>query len=117
MLKNWQAMLLAEAIGWLLDYSKYSEEHLKTQAPHSSSKALAQMEPAKMSKPQQQEYEKAKKWWEREGKAMNERPATLIEPTPEPTEQRLQREFGSFTELLEKVIKVGKALVTAGDEE
>lgn len=62
----------------------------------------SQAELAKMTKPQRQEYEKAKKWWEREGKALLEKPA---EPVPseqplEPQPQWLKREFSSLDDLL-----------------
>lgn len=38
------ALLLAEAIGWLHDYRKCSEEHLQTQSPHSKAQALSRAE-------------------------------------------------------------------------
>jgi hypothetical protein len=38
------ALLLAEAIGWLHDYRKCSEEHLQTQAPGSKTQALPRTE-------------------------------------------------------------------------
>lgn len=115
--ENRQALLLAEAIGWLHDYRKCSEEHLQTQSPGITPQVPARTQLAKMSKPQQQEYEKAKKWWECEGRALNEQSPKPIEPTPGPIEQWLQHEFASFIELLKKVEEVGKALVAVGDEE
>lgn len=44
---NRDALLLAEAIGWLHDYRKCSEEHLKTQSPGSKAQALPRAELAK----------------------------------------------------------------------
>jgi len=41
---NRDALLLAEAIGWLHDYRKCSEEHLQTQAPGSRTQALPRAE-------------------------------------------------------------------------
>ncbi len=41
---NRNALLLAEASGWLHDYRKCSEEHLQTQAPGSRAQALARTE-------------------------------------------------------------------------
>jgi hypothetical protein len=41
---NRDALLLAEAIGWLHDYRKCSEEHLKTQAPGSKTQGLPRRE-------------------------------------------------------------------------
>lgn len=44
---NREALLLAEAIGWLHDYRKCSEEHLQAQAPGSKTQALQRAELAK----------------------------------------------------------------------
>ena len=41
---NRNALLLAEAIGWLHDYRKCSEEHLETQAPGSKTQGLPRSE-------------------------------------------------------------------------
>jgi hypothetical protein len=41
------ALLLAEAVGWLHDYRKCSEEHLQTQAPGSKAQALLRTELAR----------------------------------------------------------------------
>jgi len=61
----------------------------------------SQAEVAKMSKSQRQEYEKAKRWWEREGKALASQPPAEAEPKPAkaPAPTWLKREFGSFAEL------------------
>ena len=78
----------------------------------------SQAELEKMTKSQRQEYEKAKKWWEREGKALTEQPA--VEPEPpesQPASQQwLKREFGSFEELVRCAEEVA-ALFQAGGEE
>lgn len=73
---------------------------------------------AQMSKPQGQEYEKARKWWEREGEALAKQPAVEPEP-PEPqpaSKQWLKREFGSFEELVRRAEEVA-ALFQAGGEQ
>jgi len=44
---NRDALLLAEALGWLHDYRKCSEEHLQTQAPGSKTQALPRSELSK----------------------------------------------------------------------
>ena len=59
-----------------------------------------------MSKSDRQEYEKARKWWEREGKAPASQPPAEVEPE-KPESQKptwLKREFDSFDEL-KKVAK------------
>lgn len=62
-----------------------------------------QAELAKMTKAQRQEYEKAKKWWEREGKALASQPPAEAKPEkPEaPKPAWLKREFDSFAKLTE----------------
>jgi len=62
-----------------------------------------------MSKSDRQEYEKARRWWEREGKALASQPPAEVEPE-KPEAQKttwLKREFDSFAELN----KVAKALL------
>lgn len=69
--------------------------------PDGTFRERSEAELAKMTKAQKQEYEKAKKWWEREGKALASQPPAEPEPTPAqaPAPTWLKREFGSFTEL------------------
>jgi hypothetical protein len=54
-----------------------------------------------MSKSDRQEYEKARRWWEREGKALASQPPAEVEPEKPETQKPtwLKREFGSFDEL------------------
>jgi len=61
-----------------------------------------QKELEKMTKPQKQEYEKAKRWWERQSKAIVQ-PSAEPEPKPaeNPTPTWLKREFDSFGRLCE----------------
>jgi len=77
---------------------KLKDEYLN---PDGTFRERSQAELAKMSKAQKQEYEKAKKWWEREGKALASQPPAEPEPTPAqaPAPTWLKREFGSFAEL------------------
>lgn len=78
---------------------KLKDEYLN---PDGTFRERSQAELTKMSKPQRQEYEKAKKWWEREGKALAEKPAESApsEQSLEPQPPWLKREFSSFYELL-----------------
>jgi len=85
-------------------------------APDGSFRERSQAELAKMTKAQRQEYEKAKKWWEREGKALIGQP--LVEPEPQaapPTPQWLQRTFGTFDQLCEEAAQVASVLEAGGE--
>ncbi len=65
-----------------------------------------------MTKTQRQEYEKAKKWWEREDQTRAEGPPA--EPKPEaapPAPQWFKREFSTFDELVSRVGEAQKALL------
>jgi CRISPR-associated protein Cmr2 len=77
---------------------KLKDEYLN---PDGTFRERSQAELAKMSKAQKQEYEKAKKWWEREGKALASQPPAEAKPKPAeaPAPTWLKREFGSFAEL------------------
>lgn len=71
-----------------------------------------------MRKADRQEYEKAQKWWEREGKALAERPPVETQPPPEvtpPAPQWLRRTFDSFDQLHEKAAQVAQALQAGGE--
>jgi len=76
---------------------KLKDEYLN---PDGTFRERSEAELAKMSKAQKQEYEKAKKWWEREGKAIVQ-PSAEPEPKPaeNPTPTWLKREFDSFAQL------------------
>ncbi|MFO3796699.1 MAG: hypothetical protein ACK8QZ_05355, partial [Anaerolineales bacterium] len=93
---------------------KLKDEYL---APDGTFRERSQAELAKMTKAQRQEYEKAKKWWEREGKALSEQPPAPIEPPPTPSPQWFRREFNTFVELLEEVGEAQKALLPEGRTE
>lgn len=71
--------------------------------PDGTFRERSQAESAKMTKAQKQEYEKAKKWWEREGKTPGSQPPAEAAPeTPEASKPAwLKREFDSFTKLTE----------------
>ena len=85
--------------------------------PDGTFRERSQDELAKMSKPQKQEYEKAKKWWESKGKALAEQPAVEPEPPPPtPSPQWLKREFGSFDELMQKAEEAANLLRAGGEE-
>ena len=79
---------------------KLKDEYLN---PDGTFRERSEAELAKMTKAQKQEYEKAKKWWGREGKALASQPPT--EPPPEkpqaPAPTWLKREFDSFAQLSE----------------
>jgi CRISPR-associated protein Cmr2 len=79
---------------------KLKDEYLN---PDGTFRERSEAELAKMTKAQKQEYEKAKKWWEREGKALASQPLAKAEPKPAeaPAPTWLKREFGSFAELSE----------------
>lgn len=72
-----------------------------------------------MGKSARQEYEKAKKWWEREGKALASQPPAEIGPPspPQPqTRQWLKREFNSFSELVQKADEIAQVLQAGGGQ-
>jgi CRISPR-associated protein Cmr2 len=79
---------------------KLKDEYLN---PDGTFRERSQAELAKMTKAQKQEYEKAKRWWEREGKALASQPPAEPEPTPAqaPAPTWLKREFDSFSRLCE----------------
>ncbi len=93
---------------------KLKDEYLN---PDGTFRERSQAELAGMKKSQRQEYEKAKKWWEREGKALAEQPPAEAptEAVP-PSPQWFRREFATFAALLEKTAEASKALLTAGGE-
>ncbi len=65
-----------------------------------------------MKKKARQQYEKARKWWEREGKALQTTAETPVpeEPSPPP---HIERQFTSFEEL-RKIANTLAAVLTAG---
>ncbi len=76
--------------------------------PDGTFRERSQAELNAMTKSQQQEYEKAKKWWEREGKALAESPPAEPEASSPALESdsRLERDFSSFDELKRKADEV-----------
>ncbi len=89
---------------------KLKDEYLN---PDGTFRERSTQELAKMTKPQRQEYEKAKKWWEREGRALLEKPAAPEEPQqpPQSQPQWLRRKFSSFDEL----VSIAEQLVQGGE--
>jgi CRISPR-associated protein Cmr2 len=79
---------------------KLKDEYLN---PDGTFRERSQAELAKMTKAQKQEYDKAKKWWEREGKAIASQPPAEPEskPAEAPAPTWLKREFDSFDKLCE----------------
>ncbi|PMP83699.1 MAG: hypothetical protein C0183_07715, partial [Roseiflexus castenholzii] len=79
--------------------------------PDGTFRERSQAELAKMTKAQTQEYEKAKKWWEREGKTQASQPPAepkAEKPAEAPEPAWLKREFDSFarlTEIAEALLK------------
>lgn len=67
-----------------------------------------------MKKADRQEYEKAQKWWAREGQVLAEQPPAPTEPQPETAPQWLRREFDSFDQLREKAKEVAQGLQRGG---
>ncbi len=99
---------------------KYLEAPGKLKAeylnPDGTFRERSQAELNAMTKSQQQEYEKARKWWEREGKALAESPQAEPEtssPAPEPP-SCLERDFTSFDELKQKTDEVANAFRAGG---
>ncbi|MCS7010854.1 MAG: hypothetical protein NZL98_05760 [Anaerolineales bacterium] len=93
---------------------KLKDEYLN---PDGTFRVRSQAELAKMTKSQRQEYEKAQKWWEREGKAMTQTAPAEPQPKPAaPAPRWFQREFESFDELLQKVEEARNALVPTGGD-
>ena len=90
---------------------KLKDEYL---TPDGTFRERSQEELAKMTKAQRQEYEKAKKWWEREGKALSEKPPTPAEPLPQTAPQWFKREFGSFAQLREIAKEAAQGLEKGG---
>ncbi|PWH19140.1 MAG: hypothetical protein DDG59_04020 [Anaerolineae bacterium] len=87
---------------------KLKDEYLN---PDGTFRERSQAELAKMSKAPKQEYEKAKKWWEREGKALAQQPPAQPEvqaPAEAPQPTWLRREFVSFAQLVDEVKKLQK---------
>ena len=77
---------------------KLKDEYLN---PDGTFRERSEAELKGMSKSDRQEYEKARRWWEREGKALSSQSPAEIEPEKPETQKPtwLKREFGSFDEL------------------
>lgn len=83
---------------------------------HGTFRERSETELKAMRKADRQEYEKAQKWWEREGKALAERPP--VETPPEVTPlapQWLRRAFDSFDQLRERAKEVAQGLQAGGE--
>jgi CRISPR-associated protein Cmr2 len=86
---------------------KLKDEYLN---PDGTFRERSQVELAQMTKAQRQEYEKAKKWWEREGKALAGQPpaqAAAEAPAEAPKPTWPKHEFDS----LGKLTEIAKALL------
>ncbi len=82
---------------------KLKDEYLN---PDGTFRERSEAELKGMSKSDRQEYEKARRWWEREGKALASQPPAEVE-SEKPEDQKptwMKREFASFDEL-KKVVK------------
>ena len=91
---------------------KLKDEYLN---PDGGFRERNQAELARMTKTQKQEYEKAKRWWEREGQTLAEQPPTPAEPeAAPPAPQWLRREFTSFGQLREKTNEAAQAIQMGG---
>jgi CRISPR-associated protein Cmr2 len=77
---------------------KLKDEYLN---PDGTFRERSEAELKGMSKSDRQEYEKARRWWEREGKTLASQPPAEVEPEKPETQKPtwLKREFGSFAEL------------------
>lgn len=85
--------------------------------PDGTFREHSQAELAKMTKPQRQEYEKARKWWERKNKTLTEQPPAEVQAENVPPSPRwFRREFGTFDEMLKKVGEAASVLMPAGGE-
>jgi CRISPR-associated protein Cmr2 len=92
---------------YLAALGRLKQEYLN---PEGTFRERSEAELAKMSKSARQEYEKAKKWSEREGRALAGRSQPQAEPPlPEtrPAKQWLRREFHSF----EQLVKIAEDIV------
>ena len=82
---------------------KLKDEYLN---PDGTFRERSEAELKGMSKSDRQEYEKARRWWEREGKALASQPPDEVE-SEKPEDQKptwMKHEFASFDEL-KKVVK------------
>jgi CRISPR-associated protein Cmr2 len=85
--------------------------------PDDTFRERSETELSAMTKSDRQEYDKAKKWWEREGKVLASQssaepgPAHPLEPQPA---EWLTRSFETFAELVERTVEVSKLLETGG---
>ena len=64
------------------------------------------------TRPDRQLYDKAKQWWEREGKALAEQRAQKPKPEPEPVDpQWAERTFTSLGEMVEQIERLADTLL------
>ncbi len=81
-----------------------SDGNLKSEAEYLNKKS---------SKKEKQRYEKAKKWWEREGKALKQTVTLESAPEPEPSPPTLsitKVSFASLNELCDRAKQIGEGL-------
>ncbi len=97
--------------GYLSAPGKLKDEYLN---PDGSFRERSESELKAMKKSDRQQYEKAKKWWEREGKDLSAKPLAPHEPLPKTAPRWLKREFESFAQLRKKAEEVAQVLENGG---
>jgi len=100
---------------YLIDPGKLKPEYLN---PDGTFRERSEAELKAMKKSDRQEYEKAKKWWEREGKLLTEPPKAEPEaPYAVPqTGSYLERDFSSLDELKQKAKELANAFKAGGEQ-
>lgn len=100
---------------YLIAPNKLKPEYLN---PDGTFRERSQSELNSMTKSQRQEYEKAKKWWEREGKELAGREEVSHPPAQATTAERtwMTRKFSTFDELVEKANEIQEILIDAGEK-
>jgi|YNPBryunderm2012_1023409.scaffolds.fasta_scaffold02584_9 CRISPR-associated protein Cmr2 len=99
----------------LIAPNKLKPEYLN---PDGTFRERSQSELNSMTKPQRQDYEKAKKWWEREGKELSGREEVSNPPAQAATAERkwMTRKFSTFDELVERAKEIQEILIDAGEK-
>ena len=84
---------------------KLKDEYLN---PDGTFRERSEAELKGMSKSDRQEYEKARRWWEREGKALASQPPAEVEPEKPETQKPtwLKHKFNSFAKLKKEVTEL-----------
>lgn len=99
-----------ELPGYLAAPGRLKDEYLN---PDGTFREHSPQELAAMKKKDRQQYKKARKWWEREGKALQAAPKPpQVEETLLP--QPIRREFVTFCDLTEKADEIAATLTAGG---